>query len=94
MSRARWGWVVVGVAVFAGCGLWAWFLAGKTLDIADKWSSVLAGCAALAGLVLSGLALLLNRGDGGGGSRSVHIGGDASGTFTMGDHSPIERPER
>jgi len=91
MSRARWGWFIASVAMFTGCGLWAWFLAGRTLDVADRWSSVLASFAALAGLVMSALVLLLG---GGGGARSVHIGGDATGIFTMGDHSPIDRPER
>jgi hypothetical protein len=34
MRRHPWLWFGGGLVVFAGFGVWAWFLAGKTLDVA------------------------------------------------------------
>ena len=93
MGRRRWMWFGVGLVVFAGFGVWAWFLAGKTLEIANQWSSVLSSFAALAGLVMSVVALLRTGGaDGSGGGRNVQIGGSAKDAIIVtGDHSPVDR---
>jgi hypothetical protein len=93
MRRHPWLWLGGGLVVFAGFGVWAWFLAGKTLDVADHWSSVLSGFVALVGLVVSVLALIGSRtGASPAGNRNVHVGGDASGsTFVTGDGNAISR---
>jgi len=95
MRRHRWLWFVGGLVVFAGFGVWAWFLAGKTLDVADQWSSVLSSFAALAGLVFSVLALILSRAEGSTkpmGKRSVHIGGNADDSIIItGDNNSAHR---
>jgi hypothetical protein len=49
----------LGLTVFVGFGLWTWFLAGKSLEMADQWSSVLSSFAALCGLVVSIAGLLM-----------------------------------
>jgi hypothetical protein len=93
MRRHPWLWLGGGLVVFAGFGVWAWFLAGKTLDVADQWSSVLSSFAALVGLVVSVLALIGSRtGASPAGNRNIHVGGDASGsTFVTGDGNSISR---
>lgn len=95
MRRHSWAWSGAGLAVFAAFGAWAWFLAGKTLDVADRWSSVLSSFAALAGLVVAVLALVLGRGRASAtpvGERGVAIGGDApDATIITGDRSSSQR---
>lgn len=83
-----------GAGVFAGFGLWAWFLAGKSLDVADQWSSVLSSFAALAGLVIAVVALVAARK----GpqppvpERGVRIGGDApQSVIITGDGNSVQR---
>ncbi len=62
MDRRR-GLIVAGALLVsaAGAALWTWFLAGKTLDVADQWSSVLTGVVTIllapAGLVVGVMAL-------------------------------------
>jgi hypothetical protein len=49
------------VLLAVACGAWAWFLSGKTLNDADKWSSIMAGFAGLllgAGGLLTGVLAL------------------------------------
>jgi hypothetical protein len=59
----RWRLIVAGMLLISalGTGVWTWWLAGKTVEVADQWSSVLAGIATLlfapAGLVVGVLAL-------------------------------------
>jgi hypothetical protein len=95
MRRRPWLWFGGGLIVFAGFGVWAWFLAGRTLEVADQWSSVLSSFAALVGLVVSVMALVGSRTGGSpkpAGTRNVHVGGDASGsTFVTGDGNSISR---
>jgi len=95
MSRRA--WLGVGAVLLAGgvgAGVWAWFLAGQTLDVADKWSSVLAGLAAVllgpAGLVVALLALRKSAAEGGGvlvGERGVNTGGAVNAPIITGDGS-------
>ena len=91
----RWRWFGGGLVVFAGFGVWSWFLAGRTLETADRWSSVLSGFVALAGLVMSVLALARSRPAGAADpsdGRNVQVGGDASNAVIVtGDNSPVRR---
>ena len=93
----RGAWLAVGglgLVGTVGLGLWAWFLAGRSLDVMDQWSSVVSSFGTLASLVVAIVALVLAirgpGGDGGGGSRSIHIHGDANhARISQGDASPI-----
>jgi hypothetical protein len=79
------------------CGGWGWFLSGKTLDDADKWSSIMAGFAGLilgsGGLITGVLALRQPAGTDQQawppqpGSRSVKIGQDNHGVVITGDNN-------
>lgn len=60
---ARTKFLIAGFLVLLAmaCGGWVWFLAGKTLDDADKWSSVMAGIVGLTlgvGGLLTGMLAL------------------------------------
>ena len=96
MRKFRGWWFGGGLVVFAGFGVWAWFLAGKSLDVADQWSSVLSGFASLVGVALAVLALVLGRPDASGavpaGKRDVRVGGDADDAMIIaGDHNTMRR---
>jgi hypothetical protein len=88
-----------------GCGIWAWFLAGKTVDVADQWSSVAAGFAALLlGLPSLVIAVLALRnaappspalpGPAAAvprvGPRGVSVGGSVSAPIVTGDHNRVQ----
>lgn len=95
----RGGWLAVGalaVAGAAGLGVWAWFLAGRSLDVMDQWSSVLSGFGTLASLAVAVIALVVAiRSPETGGSRSVRVGRDANDSrITQGDASPIHDGSR
>jgi hypothetical protein len=81
----------------AACGEWAWFLSGKTLDEADKWSSVMAGSA---GAILGAGGLLALRqpprtdqqaSPPQPGSRNVEVGRDNHGTVISGDNNNVRQ---
>ena len=95
MRRHRWLWFGGGLIVCAGFGICAWFLAGKTLEVADQWSSVLSSFAALGGLVISVLAMVLSSAQESTkptGERSVHVGGDAHDSIIVtGDTNSVHR---
>jgi hypothetical protein len=85
-----------------GCGVWAWFLAGQSLEVADQWSSVVAGLAALLlgvpSLVIGILALRAAPPTPaappapGVGARGVHVHveGDVAGSIVTGDHNQVQ----
>ena len=61
MRRGVWaGVAVTGVAGAAGLAAWTWFLAGRSLDVMDQWSSVVSSLATLASLVLAAMALIMS----------------------------------
>jgi hypothetical protein len=65
----RRGWIAAGgVLLVAGV---IGFLAGQTLNDADKWASVLSAIVAVAGLAVSAIALVGGRADPGRGGQSV-----------------------
>jgi uncharacterized membrane protein len=101
--RAKWITVTALLACAAACASWAWFLARQGLDRADKWSSVMAGFAAV---ILGVLGLVGGWVAGrqpttpaptdaqarhGTGSRSVDVGGDNSGVIVTGDDNTVEQ---
>jgi hypothetical protein len=100
--------LVIAVALLLsslGCGIWAWFLAGKTLDVANQWSSVAAGFAALLlGLPSLVIAVLSLRsaappspaqpGPAAAasrvGPRGVSVGGSVSAPIVTGDNNRVQ----
>jgi uncharacterized membrane protein len=101
--RAKWIVAVVLLACAGACASWARFLAEQGLEKADKWSSVMAGFAAI---VLGVLGLVAGWMAGrrpttpaptdaqarhGTGSRSVDVGGDNSGVIVTGDDNTVEQ---
>lgn len=72
-----------------GCAVLAWFLAGRTLDVADQWSSVVAAFAAILlgpiGLLVSVLAWRSSRPMG----PAVRVGGDVNAPVITGDHNSV-----
>jgi hypothetical protein len=87
------------VLLAVACGGWAWFLSGKTLDDADKWSSVMAGFAGVAlgigGLITGVLALPQpakteqQASPSHPSSRNVEVSGDNHGTVITGDNNNV-----
>jgi hypothetical protein len=93
--------VIAGALVLlaVACGAWAWFLSGKTLDDADKWSSVMAGFTGVilgaSGLIIGVLALRQPAGTDqqasppGPGSRNIEVGQDNHGVIITGDNNNV-----
>lgn len=87
------------VLLAAACGGWAWFLSGKTLNDADKWSSVMIGFTSVilgAGGLLIGLLALHQPArtasqapPARSGSGNVRVGRDNSGVIITGDHNQV-----
>lgn len=104
MSRGAGSAVAVtGVGGAVGLGVWTWFLAGRTLDVMDQWSSVVSSFAALLSLVLASVGLIVAvRGPAatpgapgpGTGDRSFRARDAAGARVTLGDHSPIRDDKR
>jgi hypothetical protein len=103
MSRRSKLVIAVALVLLAvACGAWAWFLSGKTLNDADKWSSIMAGFAGLllgAGGLLTGvLALRQTAGTDKQtpppepGSRNVDVRRDNHGVIITGDHNTLSPP--
>ena len=64
----RGGWLAVagtGVVGAVALGVWAWFLAGQTLEVMDKWSSVLVSFLTLASLAVGIIGLIVTWRGGG-----------------------------
>ena len=97
----RGGWLAVagtGVVGAVALGVWAWFLAGQTLEVMDKWSSVLVSFLTLASLAVGIIGLIVTwRGGGEGkstGNRSFRAKNARGARVTFGDHSSITEREQ
>jgi hypothetical protein len=92
----RRGWLVVGGVCLAGAvglGAWTWFLAGRSLDVRDQWSSVASSFGTFVSLILAVLALFLaGRGPASTpsvGTRGVSVGGNSSAPIVTGDNNSV-----
>lgn len=90
-----------GAAGAVGLGVWTWFLAGRSLDVMDQWSSVMSSFGTLLSLLFAVVGLILtvrDSGTSGGGTgagrRSFRARNASGARVTFGDHSSISDRDR
>lgn len=102
MGRGSWlAIAAIGAAGALGFGAWTWFLAGRSLDVMDQWSSVISSFGTLLSLLIAVVGLILTvRGSGtsgggtGAGRRSFRARNASGARVTFGDHSSISDRDR